>query len=163
MLTFAQGQGWVSQNVARSVRIKTDERSSRGPLREGVDFPSRTELRTMIEAAPSRWRPFLVTATFTGMRASELRGLIWADVDLDAGMIHVRRRADAWKKMGVQNPRLASVIFLSPPWSSTRCASGLKFVRRVNWGSFFRTGGEISKCFPTSSNGSGSRCRSSAG
>ena len=54
----------------------------------------------MIEAAPSRWRPFLVTATFTGMRASELRGLIWADVDLDAGMIHVQRRADAWKKMG---------------------------------------------------------------
>jgi len=30
----------------------------------------------------------------------ELRGLIWDNVDLDAGMIHVRRRAGAWKNMG---------------------------------------------------------------
>jgi integrase len=100
MLAFAQGKGWVSQNVARGVRIASDERSSAGPLREGVDFPSRTELKAMIEAAPERWRPFLVTAIFTGMRAGELRGLSWGDVDLNAGMIHVRRRADAWKKIG---------------------------------------------------------------
>ena len=31
-----------------------------------------------------RWRSLLVTATFTGMRSSELRGLRWQDVDLDA-------------------------------------------------------------------------------
>jgi integrase len=100
MLTFAQSKGWVSQNVARSVRIKSDDRSARGPLREAVDFPSRAELKSLMETAATKWRPLLVTAIFTGMRASELRGLIWADVDLDAGTIHVRRRADAWKEMG---------------------------------------------------------------
>jgi len=100
MLTFAQGRGWVSQNVARSVRLKADDRSAPGPLREGVDFPSRAELKLMMEAAPAKWRPFLITAIFTGMRASELRGLTWADVDLDTGTIHIRRRADAWKQMG---------------------------------------------------------------
>jgi integrase len=31
-----------------------------------------------------RRRPLLVTAIFTGMRSSELRGLRWQDVDLDA-------------------------------------------------------------------------------
>jgi integrase len=100
MLKFAQGRGWVTQNVAKSVTIKDDKRAARGPLCEGVDFPSRTELKTMMEAAPAKWRPLLVTAVFTGMRASELRGLIWNDVDLDAGIIHVRRRADTWKNMG---------------------------------------------------------------
>ena len=34
------------------------------------------------------------------MRASELRGLRWCDVDLDAGVIHVTQRADAWRKVG---------------------------------------------------------------
>jgi integrase len=46
------------------------------------------------------WRALLVTAIFTGMRASELRGLLWSDVDLKAGVIHVRRRADLWGQIG---------------------------------------------------------------
>ena len=37
---------------------------------------------------------------FTGMRASELRGLNWSSVDLGAGIIHVRQRADAWRRIG---------------------------------------------------------------
>ena len=37
------------------------------------------------------------------MRASELRGLSWSNVDLQAGVIHVRKRADAWGKIG--NPK----------------------------------------------------------
>ncbi len=46
-------------------------------------------------------RPLIVTAIFTGLRASELRGLRWADVDLDAGVIHVRQRTDRFNKIGV--------------------------------------------------------------
>jgi integrase len=53
-----------------------------------------------MDVAPAGWRPLLVTAIFTGMRASELRGLRWADVDLVEGIIHVRQRADAWMTMG---------------------------------------------------------------
>jgi integrase len=101
MLTFAQGRGLVAQNVARGVRIKSDDRESTGgPLRAGVDFPSMSELNALIDNSAGRWRPFFVTAIFTGMRLSELRGLRWGDVDLDAGVIHVRQRADAWGRMG---------------------------------------------------------------
>jgi integrase len=46
------------------------------------------------------WRPLIVTAIFTGMRASELRGLAWSCVDLDAGLIHVRQRADRYNRLG---------------------------------------------------------------
>jgi integrase len=100
MLAFAQSQGLVAQNVSRGVRLKSDDRRAKGPLREGADFPSKAELRTMIDKASGRWRPFLLTAVFTGMRASELRGLSWLDVDLDAAIIHVRQRADAWGRIG---------------------------------------------------------------
>jgi integrase len=101
MLTFAQGRGLVAQNVARGVRIKADDRqTTSGPLRAGVDFPAMAELNTLIENSAGRWRPFIITAIFTGMRMSELRGLPWSDVDLAAGVIHVRQRADAWRKIG---------------------------------------------------------------
>jgi integrase len=101
MLTFAQGRGLVAQNVALGVRIKVDTReTTSGPLRSGVDFPTMAELNVLIENSTGRWRPFIVTAIFTGMRLSELRGLRWNDVDLDAGQIHVRQRADQWLKIG---------------------------------------------------------------
>jgi integrase len=101
MLTFAQGQGLVAQNVARGVKVKADDRrAASGPLREGRDFPSKAEIRQIIDNVPDRWRAFMLTALFTAMRASELRGLRWQDVDLDEGLIHVRQRADAWRNIG---------------------------------------------------------------
>jgi integrase len=38
-----------------------------------------------------RWRPLLLTAIFTGLRASELRGLRWADVDLKKAQLRIRQ------------------------------------------------------------------------
>jgi integrase len=98
-LTFAQGQGLCAQNVAKSVRIKAEDRRGAGHLKEG-DFPTKLEIRALIDKAPARVRPFIVTAIFTGMRASELRGLTWKNVDFDAGIIHVTQRADAWSALG---------------------------------------------------------------
>jgi integrase len=99
-LTFAQAQGLVAQNVARGVRIKGEDRRGAGRLKEGQDFPTKAEIRQLIDQAPPRWRPFIITAIFTGLRASELRGLCWSNVDLDHGIIHVRQRADAWRRIG---------------------------------------------------------------
>ena len=53
----------------------------------------------MLAHAPERWRPLLLIAAFTGVRAGELRGLRWTDVDLKEGVLHVRQRADRWGDM----------------------------------------------------------------
>jgi len=66
----------------------------------GVDIPSREDVNLLIERAKGRWRPFFVTAALTGMRASELRGLVWDAVDFDKRVIHVRQRADLWGTIG---------------------------------------------------------------
>lgn len=119
-ISFAQGQGLVAQNVARAVRIKKGDReSTRGPLREAVDFPSKTELKALIdhasvEGTQTLWRPFIITAIFTGMRISELRGLPWRDVDLD-GVIHVRQRADAWHNIGANKSKAGARDIPLPP------------------------------------------------
>jgi integrase len=101
MLTFAQGRGLVAQNVDRGVRIKGGDRhKATAQLKEGRDFPSKAELRRLIDGSLEHRRPFLITAIFTGMRASELRGLRWSDIDLGAALIHVAQRADAWGHIG---------------------------------------------------------------
>lgn len=100
MLTFCQGKGKVAQNVALAVKIKADDQRDVAPVRAGVDFPDRDELRTILDKATGRWRPLAIAAVFTGMRASELRGLPWCNVDLDKAVIHVRQRADQWGTIG---------------------------------------------------------------
>jgi integrase len=50
--------------------------------------------------AVAQW---LVTAVFTGLRSSELRGLRWDDVDLDRRVLTVRQRADRWGTIGSPN------------------------------------------------------------
>jgi integrase len=65
-----------------------------------VDIPTPDEVRTIIVHLDGRWRPRLLTAIFTGLRASELRGLRWDDIKLKRGELHVRQRADRWGAMG---------------------------------------------------------------
>lgn len=48
------------------------------------------EISRLLDASLPRYRTFLATAIYTGMRLSELLGLTWADIDLDQQLIHVR-------------------------------------------------------------------------
>ena len=99
LLRDAQRRGNVAQNVARDVSIGIDKRGKR-KLKVGIDIPTREEIKRILEAASGRLRPLLVTAVFTGLRASELRGLRWEDVDLKLGELHVRQRADRYNAIG---------------------------------------------------------------
>jgi integrase len=108
ILKYAQSKGWVAQNVATDFKVKSGERNSKGPLREGHDFPTVMELRTLMDGAPSKWRPLIVTAIFTAMRVSELRGLRWCDVDITKATIHVRQCADNFGKIGKPKSKVGS-------------------------------------------------------
>jgi integrase len=107
LLSDAQERGLVSRNVVRELRRsrkrgkeRQAEKRQKGKLKVGVDIPTREEIKAIVEAATGRWRPILLTAIFTGLRASELRGLRWADVDLDKRELHVRQRADRYHTIG---------------------------------------------------------------
>src|SRR5262245_27273798 len=107
LLADAQERGLVGQNVVRSLRTnrRNVERRQNGKLKVGVDIPAPDEIRAIVAALPrcpdpQRWRPLLLTAIFTGLRSSELRGLRWADIDLKRGELHVRQRADRYGSMG---------------------------------------------------------------
>jgi integrase len=65
-----------------------------------VVIPTKAAIQAMIAKAEGRFRPLFITAVFTGMRASELRGLTWDCVDLQKGRITVEKRMDAWNELG---------------------------------------------------------------
>jgi integrase len=101
VLKEAQRRGLIGHNPADAVNVREAKRDRKKPV-----IPSKDEIRTLIDHAASLWAPtvpwraLIVTALFTGLRSSELRGLTWEHVDVAGGFIAVRQRADYRNRMG---------------------------------------------------------------
>jgi integrase len=120
ILADAQERGLAVRNAVRELRSRRKhgnrhEDRRNGRLKVGVDIPKPAEVRALLAAATGRWRPLLWTAVFTGLRASELRGLRWDDVDLKHAVLHVRQRADKYNTMGQLKSASASRTVPLPP------------------------------------------------
>jgi integrase len=80
--------GLIPRNVADAVKAPQVNRKEVKPL-------TPAEVKALLSAASGdRLEPLYVVAIHTGLRRSELLGLKWADVDLDAGMLSVQRSLD---------------------------------------------------------------------
>jgi integrase len=111
-------RGLIAMNPAEVIKI--NRRRSEDDDAEKIVIPSKDQIRALLMKAPEiwplvrtatarsgeqklvavPWQPMVVVAIFTGMRQSELRGLTWPHVDLKAGTIRVRQRADRWGVIG---------------------------------------------------------------
>jgi integrase len=107
LLSDAQERGLVSRNVVRELRKtkhrgaeRRAQRREKGKLKVGVDIPTREEIKAIVEKVKGRWRPLLLTVIFTGLRASELRGLRWTDINLEKRELRVSQRADRYSTIG---------------------------------------------------------------
>jgi integrase len=105
LLADAQEQGLAAHNAVRDLsrkrrKGKKSDARQKGRLKAGVDFPTNAEIKAIIHNVKGRFRPLIITAIFTGLRASELRGLTWADVDFEKCVLHVRQRADRYNQIG---------------------------------------------------------------
>jgi integrase len=119
ILADAQERGQVAQNVVRSLskrrKRREAERRQKGKLKVGVDIPTPTEIKAIVAHLQGRWRPLLLTAIFAGLRASEIRGLRWDDVDLKKAELHVRQRADKFKTIGKPKSAAGERTIPMPP------------------------------------------------
>lgn len=95
----AQRRGQVAQNVARGVTVK---RAARQKARASI--PPKKALKALLVAADKAEQPreqsLLMLTVFAGLRASELRGLAWAQIDLKGAAVSVTQRADAKGTLG---------------------------------------------------------------
>jgi integrase len=103
ILADAVERGLAIGNAVRDVRARRGgpkDGARKRKLEVGIDIPTAAEVGKLIAAASATWRPILRAAAFTGLRASELRGLRWVDIDLTNGVLHVRQRADKRRQIG---------------------------------------------------------------
>jgi len=111
LLSDALERGKVAHNVVRSMtanrrRQRKVERRQKQKLVIGRDIPEPREVDTLLKTTTDpRGRAFFLTAIRCGLRASELRGLRWQDIDFKKSEVHVRQRADRRNKIG--NPKSA--------------------------------------------------------
>lgn len=107
ILSDAQERGLATRNPVRDMRgtrrkgkEKQAEKRSKGKLKVGEDIPTREEIKAIVAALEGRWRALLMTAIFTGLRSSELRGLRWQDINFEKRSISVQQRADEFNEIG---------------------------------------------------------------
>ena len=106
ILADAQMRKQIGHNAVRDLRRARGRSKTNIVKREkvkleiGKHIPSPAEVAAILAHAKGHWRPLLVTAAFTGLRASELRGLRWSDLDLKKHELHVRQRADRYNVIG---------------------------------------------------------------
>ncbi|WFU37315.1 tyrosine-type recombinase/integrase [Bradyrhizobium sp. CB82] len=111
LLSDAMERGKVGHNVVRSMtanrrRKRKVERRQKRKLVIGRDIPEPGEIDALLlHTTSDRWRAFFLTAVRCGLRASELRGLHWQDIDFKKSELHVRQRADRYNAIG--NPKSA--------------------------------------------------------
>jgi integrase len=95
ILDHAIDNGQLFTNAAQGVRVIKSSR-----IDHMAPVPSKEAIRALIEAADEDFKPHLIVSALGGLRASELRGLRWQDVDFEAGFIRIRQRADAYNEIG---------------------------------------------------------------
>jgi len=100
-------QGFIKHDPAAGICIRSDGRHEDTE----VQIPTDDELRKILRTADamgrkndfmrkcwSRYRPFIYLAVFSGLRPSELRGLLWSNVG--DGYVDVTQRADGAGRIG---------------------------------------------------------------
>ncbi len=90
MFSAAVRDGTIPANPVR--RLEKGER----PQVERREFPEldRDAIGRLIAKTPERYRTLVTVAVLTGIRQGETLGLRWADVDVKAGVLRVRRQLD---------------------------------------------------------------------
>jgi integrase len=96
----ARRRGLIASNPATGTAIGSSKRH-KTRLAAGVDFPAPEELRAIVDHASVEQRALACLAGLAGLRASEIRGLRWSDVDLGSKpAVTVAQRADKWAQIG---------------------------------------------------------------
>jgi integrase len=106
ILADSQERGLVAQNIVSNLRRNRKKRRgqgaeqrAQGKLEIGIDIPTPDEIRRIIPRLTVH-RLTILTAIFAGLRASELRGQGWPDIDLKHAAIRVRKRTDQYGETG---------------------------------------------------------------
>ncbi|HKF83167.1 MAG TPA: site-specific integrase [Solirubrobacterales bacterium] len=117
VLRFARRRGWILADPVELLEPWERPRPSRRPRGRVL---GRAEIERLLGACPPHDRLLVETALFSGLRISELLGLVWTDVDFAAGLIRVRaqlsraHRGEPARRVAPKTPASVREIPLVP-------------------------------------------------
>jgi len=120
IVRFALRNGWIAHNPVE--RLESGERPRPVPRRQRV--LGRDEILRLLVACAPRYRTLVATAIYTGLRISELLGLVWSDLDLDGGELHLRaqlsraHRGTPARRVPLKTPAAYRDVPLAPQLAS---------------------------------------------
>jgi integrase len=88
LFQYAIQNEWTERNPVRALDKGQRPRIERKNRR----ILSGEEIARLLAATPERYRLALSTAVYTGVRVGELCGLVWGNVDFDAGLVRVEKQ-----------------------------------------------------------------------
>lgn len=121
VMHFAERNSWIAESPID--KLEAAERPH--PAHKVPRVLGREDIVRLLDASLPGYRPLLATALFTGMRHSELLGLIWDDVSLADGSIFVRaqlsraRRGSPAKRIAPKTRAAIRRIPLAPQLAAT--------------------------------------------
>jgi len=86
VMRFAVRNSWIADNPVEKLERHERPRPARHPQRA----LGREAIARLLDCCLPAYRTLVATALYTGMRLSELLGLVWDDVDFARSCIHVR-------------------------------------------------------------------------
>jgi len=99
IVSESERRGHVAKNPCAGVMVRKANRDKVKPV-----IPTKAEMKAIIEAAQASDQPMdgplVVTDVFCGLRASEIRGMVWSQVDLKTKTLTIDRRAEAKNQIG---------------------------------------------------------------
>lgn len=99
LITEAVLLGYIAHNAALPVNV---QRSARN--KQKLAIPDKATLKRLLDVAATSSNPMALPCycllVFSGLRASEIRGLSWAGISFDKGNVNVWQRADRSGELG---------------------------------------------------------------
>ncbi len=86
IIRYARRHGWIATDPVD--QLEPDERPR--PAHRRQRMLGRDEIKRLLAACTPRDRLMVATALYTGLRISELLGLIWNDIDFASGIVRMR-------------------------------------------------------------------------
>ena len=107
MLGKAVDYDLLAKNPCRTITLPPVARKKIQPL----PMPKLVELE---QQCPARYRAMIHLAVYAGLRWGEIAALTWEDIDLEHGLVHVRRGVKADRTVGSTKNRKTRLIKIDP-------------------------------------------------
>lgn len=136
VLEAARERGKIEANPARDVRLSAPARRKLG-THDRWDWLRQDEIDRLLDCdeIPTYARAAFATSIYAGLRAGELWGLRWEDVDFDRRVLRVRHSYEGAPKGGAERDvaMLAPVIAWLGAWREVYTATGVRSSIGLVW------------------------------